>query len=398
MKRQLIIIALFWFFIKDASASLYAPAQDHTTSKWGYIDNKGVSVVPFKYELAFNFSFDKAIVLNDHWYCLDKRDMKEYLLDSFMQSYFNAVADSLIGFGHSEENWSVMMNILDPSVNEYFWRDYDLFHLCSENILVINKSFCKPGLVSYGNYLLYDLNKGILRNSLNIMLVTPVVNRSILGVQKRNGEMFNIDSGVLGVFNTSGTMILNLEPIRQKMLKTLDKYLSKHYRSKDLRYLYTFTYSAIGDSCSKIFIGIIPDYPDPESSIDTQFVFHLPSQKLTNISRNLSIMEKEKIVTLCECRNSWYNYRVTIGKAAYFKYNDTDSVFIDSRKFDFEDKTLLYIEYQMDKFNRNPKFEELYPFYNIEILPSGIKAFKCGVWDGEKNIIKPTYRLIGVFN
>lgn len=151
MTKNFPVLILFIFlFALQLKADYYAPAQNAKTHLWGYINQDGKKVIKFKYRLAFNFSYGKAIVLRDKWYYLDKENLKEHVFDDTLQGYFNAVIkeelkSEKLKYYSRDSTW-IVYNLLSPP-DEFFssteFKDYHLFHFSENNILLLKNNFEK---------------------------------------------------------------------------------------------------------------------------------------------------------------------------------------------------------------------------------------------------------------
>lgn len=140
-----ILISIFLFCFNSKGLCLnYAPAKDVKSGKWGYVDENGKERTKFKYDLAFNFSYGKALALcKGVWYFIDKQKFKEEIADTFLQSYFNRIIFQK--YNYNETGFECIINsqnnflFLNPEPLLWLWyiSDYSHFHLIGENKIFI---------------------------------------------------------------------------------------------------------------------------------------------------------------------------------------------------------------------------------------------------------------------
>lgn len=413
MKKFKLAILVLIFSTQVVKAHLYAPAQNSKTHLWGYINADGKKVTKFKYRLAFNFSFGKAVVLLDKWYYLDKENLKEHLFDDTLQRYFSAVVKNLFKSDklrhYNDSDW-VIQNLLVPIYTDEFYlssggNSYPIFHFSTPNKLLLENRYLDKKKMEYGynQYSLYDLNKGFIKEYDQIGNTGRFENNRLLGF---NGLKYNnwldMEKAELGIFDTSAHIIYSLDSIKNSLiskLRTFPDESKKYRRNFDSNITYDlFVYRDLSPECISFEFGIRYSEPDPYIIMDTSFILYFPQNKIYPVKpvSRMNTNEKDDIVDLCKCNGTIFNY---LGDYIY-KFGKDSVVFNDST-FYFLEKSLGYSGYYRQEFMRKNK--QALPLYvyaeqqNNAVFYSE-RIYLWGVWDGKKIIVKPKYQLMGVFN
>lgn len=406
-KRGILFFTILFLFALQLKADYYAPAQNAKTHLWGYINQDGKNITKFKYRLAFNFSYGKAIVLRDKWYYLDKENLKEHVFDDTLQGYFNAYVKRLMVSEklkyYKDTNYAIV-NILRPPEfypDENEFEDYHLFHFASNSLIQIENIRDEHKLNEENIYSFYHINKGYINELKQIKIISPMVNNRFLGIKGvfNSKKTFNkTDDEIWGVYDTIGNQIHSLDSIKDKIILAM-KDSRNYYGCPDESDYSIWAYCMeLSPDCLEMYILIALDNeykPCLElAPFEIRLVHNVSKKSTYYLDMNNPYTISEKVLNECDCRpaKDIEKYDSMMNKWFKRKYSlDSNVVY-----FDVE---FTYQSFYRNEYLYNKNTTKLYSFRRLQ-NPERIKygwKYLWGITDGEKILMEPKFELMGVF-
>lgn len=401
LKTYFILIGLF--LTLTLQAEYYCPAQDIKSHLWGYIDQKGKNVTKFKYRIAFNFSYSKAIVLRDKWYFLDKENLQESPFDGNLQKYFNTVLSTYFKsekLKYYEDNSNYLIyNFLIPNNSFSTGYYYHLFHLVASDIIQLENKYSENKSHKH-SYSLYNIFNGYVKPLDDIQMFGILYNNKFTGIKRRYTTSNNstIVEDSLGIFDENYNLIVNLNPIKNQLLSDYNGF--KHQLPECPAGNELFSYASIatyGNNCLLITVTVGPKESCPEwGRIDSTFVYNIDNGL---ICHNSDKMPFEKYLSQCACSITYLERE--IDSLNTLKEIENQKIYWEGEYSKVEEISIHY--YSIYANERINAYNNSVNFFTIGIFQSksnkkNTYKFLWGVWDGDKFIIKPKYQLMGVYN
>ncbi len=398
--RTVLLVFILAVF-PNAKANYLAPAQDQKTLRWGYINTKGKKATKFKYRLAFNFNFGKAIVLSDKWYYLDKEELKEHVFDSFVQKYLNSAFVQIFTDSADGDAFAMhMVGLLGPPIPSAAgldsYSDFLVFHFVAHDMLLLQGSYLRPEepvRKSWRMNSFYHLKHGIVKEMEGIKHESHVFYGRFLGSRQINEN--NIFSDQLAVFDTSGSLLVDISAFMKLALDSLNVQMKRPvmpvsgFKIYDSMHLFSVDYWNISGKCICGIVRAFPNELDPANVFDTGFVINMENFKVYSYMKLFH--DDTLLARVCDKAANQMIHGLEPIDETYNKLGD--SLSNSSGKYTY------YEEYYMREFiSGQVESPGVYVFMVSQKDSAVRQAPQSGLWDAEKVILRPgTYRIIGIF-